>query len=53
VSAVMRDLAVRRWQGHVSTRLARELAARVDELPPVECRQLLEALARRVEGEPL
>jgi hypothetical protein len=51
ISAVMRGLAARRWQGQVPTRLARELAARVDELPPSECRQLLEALSRRVEGE--
>jgi hypothetical protein len=51
VSAVMREMAVRRWRGQVPTRLARQLAARVDELPAAECRQLLEALARRVEGE--
>jgi hypothetical protein len=51
VSAVMRELAARRWRGQVPIRLARELVPRVDELPEVERRQLLDALlARRVEG---
>jgi hypothetical protein len=55
VSAVMRDLAQRRWRGQVPTRLARELVGRVDELPPMERRALLDALNRRTEilmGEP-
>jgi hypothetical protein len=47
VSAVMRELAARRWRGQVPTRLARELLPRVDELPPVERRALLTALTRR------
>ena len=51
VSAVMSELAARRWRGQVPIRLARELVPRVDELPEVERRQLLDALlARRVEG---
>jgi hypothetical protein len=50
VSAVMRDLAGRRWRGQVPARLARELVPRVDELPEVERRALLDALTRRVEG---
>jgi hypothetical protein len=47
VSAVMREIAARRWRGVVPTRLARELLPRVDELPPVERRQLLDALTRQ------
>lgn len=50
VSAVMRELAVRRWRGQVPARLARELVPRVGELPEVERRQLLDALTRRAEG---
>jgi hypothetical protein len=50
-SAVMSELAQRRWRGQVPTRLARELAERVEELPLVECRALLAALSRRAEGE--
>jgi hypothetical protein len=50
VSAVMSELAARRWRGHLPTRLARELVPRVDELPEVERRQLLDALTRRAEG---
>jgi hypothetical protein len=50
VSAVMRDLAARRWRGQVPIRLARELVPRVDELPPVERRALLDALTRGAEG---
>jgi len=34
----------------VPTRLARELVPRVDELPEVERRALLDALTRRAEG---
>jgi hypothetical protein len=50
ISAVMREMAGRRWRGQVPTRLARELVPRVDELPEVERRQLLDALTRRAEG---
>ena len=50
VSAVMREVAARRWRGQVPTRLARELVPRVDELPPIERRALLDALTRGVEG---
>jgi hypothetical protein len=50
VSAVMRELAGRRWRSQVPTRLARELVPRVDELPEVERRALLDALTRRAEG---
>jgi hypothetical protein len=50
-SAVMRELAARRWRGQVSTRLARELAERVDELPEVERRSLLAALAQHADRE--
>jgi hypothetical protein len=50
VSAVMSELAARRWRGHLPARLARELVPRVDELPEVERRQLLDALTRRAEG---
>jgi hypothetical protein len=45
-SAVMRELAARRWRNQVPKRLAAELLPRVDELPPVERRQLLDALER-------
>jgi hypothetical protein len=44
VSAVMRELAARRWRGRVPTRLARELAERVDELPDPERVRLLNVL---------
>jgi hypothetical protein len=44
VSAVMSELAARRWRGQVPARLARELVPRVDELPDVERQQLLDAL---------
>jgi hypothetical protein len=50
-SAVMRQLAARRWRGVVPARLARELVPRLDELPEIERRHLLDALTRRVEGE--
>jgi hypothetical protein len=53
VSAVMREMAARRWRGHVPARLARELVPRLNELPEVERRALLDALTGRVEGEPL
>jgi hypothetical protein len=46
VSAVMRELAARRWRDQVPRRLAHELLGRVDELPEVERRQLLDALTR-------
>jgi hypothetical protein len=48
-SAVMRELAARRWRGRVPTRLARELVPRVDELPEIERRQLLDALTEHAE----
>jgi hypothetical protein len=48
-SAVMRELASRRWRGQVATRAARTVAERVDELPEVERRQLLDALAEPAE----
>jgi hypothetical protein len=51
VSAVMRELAARRWRGRVPARLARELAERVDELPEVERRSLLPALTQHAEQE--
>ena len=51
VSAVMRELAARRWHGVVPTRLARELLPRVDELPVIERRQLLDALTRHTGQE--
>jgi hypothetical protein len=44
-SAVMAELAHRRWRGQVPTRLARELAERLDELPEIERRALAAALA--------
>jgi hypothetical protein len=49
-SAVMRELAGRRWRGQVSSR-ARELVPRVDELPEVERRQLIAALTQYAEQE--
>jgi hypothetical protein len=48
-SAVMRELAARRWRGQVAIRCARELAERVDELPEIERRQLLDALTEHAE----
>jgi hypothetical protein len=51
VSAVMRELAARRWRGQVPARLARELVLRVDELPEVERRQLLDALTAPHTGQ--
>ena len=53
VSAVMRSLAVKRWRGQVPARLARELVPRVDELPEIERRQLIDALTRRAESKQL
>ena len=52
VSAVMREMAARRWRGQVPARLARELVPRVDELPPVERRALLDALTQHIGQEP-
>jgi hypothetical protein len=46
LSAAMKQLAERRWRGQVSSRLARELMGRVDELPPIEKRALMDALNR-------
>ena len=51
VSAVMRELAGRRWRGQVAIRCARELAERVDELPEVERRQLIAALTGHIGRE--
>jgi hypothetical protein len=45
VSAVMREMAARRWRGQVAIRCARTLAERAAELPPVERQRLLDALA--------
>lgn len=40
------------WVGHTfPARLARELVPRVDELPEIERRQLLDGLTRRAEDE--
>jgi hypothetical protein len=50
VSAVMREMAARRWRGTVPTRLARQLVERADELPEVERRALLDVLTRSAEG---
>jgi hypothetical protein len=49
-SAVMSELAAKRWRGQVPTRLARQLVLRVDELPQIERRALLDALTRGAEG---
>jgi len=51
VSAVMSELAGRRWRGQVAIRCARELVPRVDELPEIERRQLIAALTGHTEGE--
>lgn len=51
VSAVMSELAARRWRGQVPARLARELVPRVDELPEVERRALIAALTQSAEAE--
>ena len=50
----MRSLSARRWGGQRPARLARELVPRVDELPEVEKRQLIDALTRQgaVDGQP-
>jgi hypothetical protein len=48
-SAVMRELASRRWRGQVATRAARTVAERVDELPDGERRRLLAALDGQAE----
>jgi hypothetical protein len=47
----MRELAARRWRGQVPARLARQLVPRVDELPAIERRQLLDALTQHAEQE--
>jgi hypothetical protein len=49
VSAVMRELAARRWRGQVAIRCARVLTERVDELPDSERRQLIAALCEHAE----
>jgi hypothetical protein len=51
VSAVMREMAARRWRSQVPARLARELVPRVDELPEIERRQLLDALTQHTGQE--
>lgn len=48
-SAVMREMAARRWRGVVPTRLVRELLPRLDELGPVERRALIAALTQSTE----
>ena len=48
-SAVMRELAARRWRGQVAIRCARVLTERVDELPEVERRSLVAALTKDAE----
>ena len=53
-SAAARELAAQRWGPQRPVRLARELALRAAELPEVERRQLLDALAEvRVTRSPL
>jgi hypothetical protein len=47
VSGAARLLVAHRWGSQKPARLARELVERVDELPPVERRQLLDALTRQ------
>jgi hypothetical protein len=51
VSAVMRELAAKRWRGQVPARLARELVPRVDELSAIERRRLIDALTEHAELE--
>jgi hypothetical protein len=51
LSAVMSELAARRWRGHVAIRCARTLAERADELPPTERRRLIAALTEHTESE--
>jgi hypothetical protein len=51
VSAVMREMAARRWHGQVPARLARQLLPRLDELPEVERRSLLAALTQHTNRE--
>jgi hypothetical protein len=48
-SSAARLLAVQRWGASKPSRLARELAERVDELPEVERRQLIAALTEHPE----
>jgi hypothetical protein len=50
-SAVMRELAARRWRGQVPARLARELLPRVDEVPEIERRALIAALTQSAKAE--
>jgi hypothetical protein len=50
-SAVMSEVAARRWRGQVAIRCARQLVERVDELPDLERIRLIDALTRRAEGE--
>jgi hypothetical protein len=50
-SAVMRELASRRWRGQVATRAARTVAERVDELPDSERAQLIARLTEHTERE--
>jgi len=49
-SAAARQMAVQRWGPQRPVRLARELTLRAAELPELERRQLLEALAGPAEG---
>jgi hypothetical protein len=49
-SAVMRELAGRRWRGQVAIRCARELAERVSELPESERHRLIAALTEHTGG---
>jgi len=50
VSGAARLLVAHRWGSQKPSRLARELVPRLDELPELEARELLSALARRVEA---
>lgn len=51
VSAVMREMAAKRWHGQRPVRLAKELALRAAELPPEERQRLLDALTPRTDQE--
>ena len=51
VSGAARQLVAQRWGNRRPVRLAKELVGRVDELPPAERRELLEALTALIEEQ--
>ncbi len=52
VSVAARQMAAQRWGASKPIRLAQQLAERVDELPEIERRALIDALTKDAGQEP-